>query len=162
MSRGMRKQDGCAVLLVEDDKDLLELFAMVLASAPFAVVCAGSAQAALRVVQSPQSLCAVITDFTLGDGTGAAVIAAARELRPRVAGLLITGHAAGGIALAEGVDVLQKPFSVTQFKQAAMAAYARGSVRQPVLAAGEDRTRHAAHATFGARPAFGRPTAQMS
>ena len=118
-------EHGHVALLVEDDRALRDLCAIMLASEPIEVLAVDGWEAALAALDSPQPLCAVIADYSLQDGTGAAVIREARERRPQVGGLLITGHAPG-LAVDEGVNVLHKPFGVAQFQKAANDACVRG------------------------------------
>ena len=104
---------------------LLNLFTIALASAPFKLVAADSLQAAQRIIGSAQPLCAVITDYTLQDGTGEAVIRLARDHWPHVAGVFITGHGPG-IGPDKGVHVLQKPFELGELREAVIDACLRG------------------------------------
>jgi len=62
------------VLVVEDARDVRELFARVLEEAGYQVACAESVQEALRVLRAGGAVDVIVADYNLGDGTGAELI----------------------------------------------------------------------------------------
>ena len=62
------------VLVVEDARDVRELFAAVLQDAGYHVACAESVQEALRVLRASGRVDVIVADYNLADGTGAELI----------------------------------------------------------------------------------------
>jgi DNA-binding NtrC family response regulator len=78
------------VLVVDDDKNTLEVLEAVLAS-EFDVVVAKGVGEGLKLL-SEQLFDALVTDFELSDGTGATLLTVAAERYPDVMSVLLTGH----------------------------------------------------------------------
>ncbi len=76
----------------------------------------------------------LVTDYAMPQMSGAELIRRAREQRPSLAALIITGYAEGD-ALANrpaDVGVLTKPFSIGQLRRALTAAAAEPAAAPPV------------------------------
>ncbi|MFC7738800.1 ATP-binding protein [Roseomonas sp. GCM10028921] len=100
------------VLVVEDDPDVSWIATAFLRRAGFEVATAGSPDQALHLLRSGLSPNILVTDFMMPGMNGAELIARARELRPELPALMITGYAspqADGHA-PHDVPILVKPF----------------------------------------------------
>lgn len=114
---------GARILVVDDEPEIKELVAKVLASRGYTVATVGSAEEALEAMgRSPFDL--VISDLHLSGSSGAMLAGdIAREwpaLARRV--ILLTGDAS---ALDGAVPYLQKPFSVDEMLRAVAARLSR-------------------------------------
>jgi CheY-like chemotaxis protein len=97
-------------LLLVDDDDLVRMAtADMLRDHGHRVSEARSAAEALRILRETPAIDAVVTDFAMPGRTGADLVIAARELRPGLPILLITGFAATGV-LPSDIPCLAKPF----------------------------------------------------
>jgi two-component system response regulator HydG len=100
------------ILLVDDDERLCGAMAKVLRGEGHSVICAGSASQALELLRE-QNLSLVISDLLLPGLDGIELLKAARQARPEVEVLLITGH--GSVAKAVeamrvgAYDFIEKP-----------------------------------------------------
>lgn len=106
-----------AVLLVDDDPDVLTMVAKHLEKAGYRALRAENADAALHVVGSGQPLAAIVTDYAMPGLNGAQLLARVALLRPGLPALIITGYAdsAEMELLGAGVEVLRKPFMRAEF-----------------------------------------------
>ena len=101
-----------SLLIVDDDKPLLQRLAQAMAVRGFDVVTAGSVSEALAKAAQHAPDFAVV-DMRLDDGDGMTVIAALRRHRPECRAIMLTGY--GNIASAVSavkngaVDYLAKP-----------------------------------------------------
>ena len=105
------------VLVVEDEPAVRMVVADVLADLGYAVLEAGDGQAALQVVQSAACIDVLVTDVGLPGGMdGRQLAEAARQHRPGLKVLFVTGYAGGTTLmdglLDQGVQVMTKPFTV--------------------------------------------------
>ena len=108
---------GRTLLLVEDERDVREVVAEALRERGYHVLEAGDGPAALHILQGgPGSrVDALVTDVGLPGGlNGRQVADAARECRPGLPVLFITGYAGTALAecLAPGMAVIGKPFTL--------------------------------------------------
>jgi PAS domain S-box-containing protein len=106
---------GGTVLLVEDEAEVRALAAEHLRDLGYSVLEAVDGQSALRILRDSRGwhLDLLLTDVGLPNGlNGRQVADAAREHRPGLPVLLITGYAGGALEgqLAPGMAVLSKPF----------------------------------------------------
>jgi CheY-like chemotaxis protein len=107
------KVAGKTVLLVEDEADVRVMIADLLRDLGCHVVEAENGHSGLRLVQSVTRLDMLITDVGLPGLNGRQLADAARESRPRLPILLITGYAGRVLddtELKPGMEVLRKPF----------------------------------------------------
>jgi PAS domain S-box-containing protein len=120
------------VLLVEDEPEVRSITAEVLEELGCTVLQAADGPSAMEILRSRRGIDVLVTDVGLPGGLNGRQLAdAARELRPRLPVLFITGYA--GAALAEwnllpGMEVIGKPYALTDFstRVAAMLNAARG------------------------------------
>lgn len=107
--------EGEVVLVIDDEPTVRMLVAEVLAESKYAVIEAQDGASGLRVLESNARIDLLITDVGLPGGlSGRQVADAARELRPDLKVLFITGYAEHDVissgALGTGMSVLTKPF----------------------------------------------------
>jgi PAS domain S-box-containing protein len=104
------------VLVIEDEAAVRELVLAVLAELGLAALAASDGPAALKILQSDARIDLVVTDVGLPGMNGRALADAARELRPGLKFLLITGYAENAALargfLAPGMAMVTKPFAV--------------------------------------------------
>jgi CheY-like chemotaxis protein len=103
------------VLLVEDEAFLRELVTEGLQDAGFSVLEASDGTSGVQALQSDQRIDVLLSDIKLPDIDGYQVAEAARNLRPGVKVILMTGYAPTPLppSLQSVVyRVLQKPFSL--------------------------------------------------
>ena len=109
--------EGEVVLVIDDEPTIRMLVAEVLAESGYAVIEAPDGPAGLRVLESNARIDLLITDVGLPGGmNGRQVADAARENRPDLKVLFITGYAENAVIgrtrLANGMFVLTKPFQM--------------------------------------------------
>ncbi len=117
-----------AVLVVDDEQDLLASYERLLRRQGFVVIAAGSRHEGL-VILGREPLKLVIADLRLPDGDGLDIVRAARGQPTPVPALVVTGfasEASRAAALAAGAAAyLAKPFAASEFS-ALVAAAVRG------------------------------------
>ncbi|KQQ86370.1 PAS domain S-box protein [Massilia sp. Leaf139] len=111
---------GETVLLIEDEDALREIIEEVLREAGYRVLTAQNGSAGLQVLHSDARVDLLITDVGLPGGlNGRQVADAARIKRPSLKVLFITGYAdtaaVGNGRLDPGMEVMTKPFAITEF-----------------------------------------------
>lgn len=109
------------VLLIEDEKDSLEVLTWWFESKGYDVLASSSGQQAVELgARCPPDL--VVSDYFLGeDLTGVDVIAALRSHFPDLPAVLVTGMfkvATPGLDAGPRVPVLRKPFSFSDLRAA--------------------------------------------
>ena len=116
---------GARILLVDDDDDVREVTAAMLRADGHAVVEAANGHAALDILDRGEPLDLMVVDYAMPAMNGAEYARAARQRRPEVPALLITGYAESGLLadIADLAAVLRKPF-----RQADLAAAVRGAL----------------------------------
>jgi PAS domain S-box-containing protein len=112
-----RAQDGETVLVVDDEPTIRMLISDTLAELGYKAIEAGDAASGLRILQSDVRLDLAITDVGLPGGmNGRQMIDAARQGRPDLKVLFITGYAEnaaiGNGYLEPGMHVMTKPFTI--------------------------------------------------
>jgi two-component system response regulator RegA len=113
-----------SLLIVEDDKALLQRLARAMETRGFAVTTAETVSDGLREVEKEAPAFAVV-DMRLGDGSGLDVISALKQRRPEARGIVLTGY--GNIATAVNaiklgaVDYLAKPADADDVANALLA-----------------------------------------
>jgi CheY-like chemotaxis protein len=104
------------VLVIEDEAAVRELVLDVLAELGLGALAASDGPAALKILRSDARIDLVVTDVGLPGMDGRALADAARELRPGLKFLLITGYAENAALargfLAPGMAMVTKPFAV--------------------------------------------------
>ncbi|MEO8427182.1 MAG: sigma-54 dependent transcriptional regulator [Verrucomicrobiota bacterium] len=113
------------ILLVDDDERLRTAAAKVLAGEGYRVVSVASGREALELLNQ-HGVALVISDLRLPDLDGIEVLKQARELRPEVEVLMITGHGSVEKAVEAmklgAYDFIQKPLDATALLKAAAKA----------------------------------------
>jgi PAS domain S-box-containing protein len=105
------------VLVVDDDDMIRDLVTQTLGEAGYHAVSAADATAALNIIHSGAAPALLLTDVGLPGMNGRQLADAAREARPRLKVLFMTGYApaaalGNGALLEEGMAILAKPFDV--------------------------------------------------
>jgi CheY-like chemotaxis protein len=106
---------GGTVLVVEDEGEVRAQIVEVLSDLGCRVVQAQDGPSGLRMVQSLERLDMLVTDVGMPGLNGRQLADAARESRPGLPVLLITGYAGTALedrALPQGIEVMRKPFAL--------------------------------------------------
>ncbi|HEX7970002.1 MAG TPA: response regulator, partial [Stellaceae bacterium] len=109
------RQRGGIVLVVDDDPDLRDLAADWLAGNGYIVLQAESGAAALAVIDERQDIDLLLVDFAMPEMNGVDLARAARELKPELRILFMTGYAdTATLRRSAGPGgILEKPFRLT-------------------------------------------------
>jgi CheY-like chemotaxis protein len=100
------------VLLVDDDAEVRTVTAAYLSELGHRVVEAADGSSALDILKADDQLDVLIADFAMPGMTGTDLADKAREIRPGLGILLVTGYA-DPKRLPDGYLMLHKPFSRT-------------------------------------------------
>lgn len=107
------------VLLVDDEPLVRMGTAALIEELDFRVVQASTGAQALQLLAEHEAIEILITDFRMPDLDGMELIARAKELRPDLRAVLMTGYAANDARFAELESPrLAKPFGVTDLENA--------------------------------------------
>jgi CheY-like chemotaxis protein len=126
-----RRENGPAILLVDDEEALRHVLAAELADQGFRVVEAADGLEALRLLGGDLDINVLVTDLTMAGTNGVDLIRAAQAARPRLPALLITGNAveAATSFLAESapatVGLVRKPIDSAGLAERIMALLER-------------------------------------
>jgi CheY-like chemotaxis protein len=112
-----RAEQGETVLVVDDEPTVRMLVAEVLGELGYAAIEATDGAAGLEVLRSDARIDLLVTDVGLPGGMNGRQLAdAARELRPGLKVLFITGYAENAVIshghLEPGMQVMTKPFAM--------------------------------------------------
>ena len=107
------------ILVVEDEESILTLISRVLQKSSYNVVTAENGNKALEEVEkNPLNFDLLITDVVMPGMNGHDLNDRLREIYPEIKTIFMSGYTANIIAdsgiLDEGINFLQKPFSVNQ------------------------------------------------
>jgi PAS domain S-box-containing protein len=109
-------QAGETVLVIEDEDSVRELVVEVLHELGYRALEAGDGPAGLKILQSGERIDLLVSDIGLPGMNGRQVADAARERRPDLKVLFITGYAENAAIahgfLAPGMEMVTKPFAV--------------------------------------------------
>jgi CheY-like chemotaxis protein len=113
---------GQTVLVVDDEPLIRLLVVEVLEELGFTAIEAGDGPSGLKILQSEARLDLLITDVGLPGGmNGRQMADAARETRPDLKVLFITGYAENAVVghghLDHGMHVMTKPFALEQLTE---------------------------------------------
>ncbi|MCW3149298.1 PAS domain S-box protein [Stutzerimonas stutzeri] len=116
LSEVPQAQRGETVLVVEDEAAVRMLVIEVLHELGYAVLEACDSASALPYLQGEQRIDLLVSDFGLPGLNGRQLVDIARQQRPELKVLFITGYAADaavrGDFLGPGMDMLAKPFNI--------------------------------------------------
>ena len=116
-----RASQGERVLVVEDEPDVRMLVVDVLKDLGYRVEVAGDSHEALPVLQGTEPIDLLVTDVGLPGLNGRQLAEVARQRRPGLKVLFMTGYAkeaeVRGDFLDDGMDLLTKPFSIDELAQ---------------------------------------------
>ncbi|MDO7925568.1 response regulator [Pseudomonas sp. KFB-139] len=108
-------KEGETVLIVEDDPAVRALVSAVLGELGYAFIEAGDARGAVPILESDQRIDLLISDVGLPGMNGRQLAEIARQLRPELKVLFITGYAEHAAArsgfLDTGMQMITKPFA---------------------------------------------------
>ncbi len=121
------RDTGRTILLVEDDAIVRMGTMAVLETLGHRVIEAGGGEEALAVLRDGTEVDALVTDFAMPGMNGAAVVRHARQLRPGIPALIVTGYA-DTPEFGEAVRLLRKPFSPHQIADCLAAMLAEVTV----------------------------------
>ena len=99
------------VLVVEDEPLILDMISQELAEQGFAVLEAETGEAALSIIESGQTVDVLFTDMRLpGELDGWRLAATAREAKPELPVIYVTGYTVDHEAAVPGSVFLKKPY----------------------------------------------------
>jgi DNA-binding response OmpR family regulator len=117
-----------AVLVVEDEALVRMMVVQALEDAGYAVCEAAEADGALAVLGSHEEIGLIVTDIGLPGVSGRRLAAEARERRPDMKVLFMTGYTDSAVsrdALPDGFGVITKPFDLNDLAARAHALLGR-------------------------------------
>ncbi|MEO7826617.1 MAG: ATP-binding protein, partial [Allosphingosinicella sp.] len=120
------------ILLVDDHDAVRETTAGMLSDMGHAVECASDGPGLLRKLSAaPADYDLIITDYAMPLLSGADVLKQAREIRPGMPGIIISGYADSRSITRQGHEsvILTKPFTLDQMKRAIDGV--GGTAREP-------------------------------
>ena len=107
------------VLLVEDEPLLREVTSEDLQDLGFETLCARDGEQALEFLESDQPIVALITDIRMpGPLDGLRLARRARELRPDLPVIYLSGYSDDGDEPVEGAQFVRKPYRIGDIEQA--------------------------------------------
>jgi signal transduction histidine kinase len=118
------------VLIVDDNKNVRDVTAVIVGALHYKVLTAGDATEALRVIRNQCSIDLLVSDIVMSGGVNGIELARqARALRPGLPVLLMSGYPAGSIEKCD-FPILQKPYRREQ-----LALHLRAALGDPVVLA---------------------------
>jgi signal transduction histidine kinase/CheY-like chemotaxis protein len=115
------KRHGESILLVEDDPSVRLVIANALQDIGYSVMVAADGNEAVQMLESEQPIDLLVSDVGLPGMNGRRVAEIAREKRPGLKVLFITGYAEGAADrvkfLGPDMEMLSKPFELTKFTE---------------------------------------------
>jgi len=109
------KADHKTILVVEDTAFVLKSVRMILEKADFTVLAAASAQEALRLAGSAETIHLLLSDVMMPDMSGPDLALKLKEQRPDMRVILMSGYSGGGmLVLNHGWSFITKPFVPVQ------------------------------------------------
>jgi DNA-binding NtrC family response regulator len=128
----MKRNKG-RLLLVDDDRYLLDSMVEWLASQGYQVFSAWRREQALQIAAG-EELDVVVTDIRLEEGDGFEILAAVREMKPELPVILMTGYGSADTAveaMRDGAfDLLTKPLIDEELELALTRALSQKRVRR--------------------------------
>ena len=109
------------ILLVEDDRGVREFAAQALRTYGYDVRSASGAEEAMATLDAGVEPSILVTDVVMPKTNGRVLAEMVRARMPRIPVLFISGYTDDIIAqhgvLRDGVELLEKPFGITEFAQ---------------------------------------------
>ena len=125
--------DGQSILVVEDDEQVRMLVTVVLEDLGYQVEVVGDANGAIPILQSARGIDLLITDVGLPGLNGRQLAEIARQSRPQLPVLFMTGYAEKAqeraAFLEEGMAMIAKPFLLDAFSAAVRQSMAQAQVQ---------------------------------
>ena len=126
--------DGQSILVVEDDPQVRMLVTVVLEDLGYAVEVVGDADGALPILASARRIDLLVTDVGLPGLNGRQLAEIARQSRPALPVLFMTGYAEKAqeraAFLEAGMSMIAKPFLLDAFSDAVRSALAEAATIQ--------------------------------
>jgi CheY-like chemotaxis protein len=116
------------LLVVDDETAVLRAVRAMLSRVGYEVLLAAGARQALEIVRNDPLIDLMLTDVTMPEMQGTALVREIAQISPRTASMLMTGGGVDPSALPEGVPLLRKPFSASKLISAVQEVLA-GSVQ---------------------------------
>jgi PAS domain S-box-containing protein len=117
---------SATILLVDDDPDVRGVSSSYLASCGYRVLAAESGQAAMHILARTERIDLLLVDMAMPGINGIEVIRRARERRPGLRALLVTGYAdIRAFSPADGDLVLHKPYRLEKLAETVVEALLR-------------------------------------
>ncbi len=115
---------GALVLLVDDDEGVRSTSAELLRELGYAVVEASTGRRALEILSAHPDIRLMVADYAMPGMNGAELLTAAREMRPGLKTIIVTGYAQGSDLdrLLPNAAVLRKPFNLVELAEGLRAA----------------------------------------
>jgi PAS domain S-box-containing protein len=130
-SQPIRRGAGQSILVVEDDEQVRMLVTVVLEDLGYHAQVVGDADAAIPILTSAQSIDLLVTDVGLPGLNGRQLAEIARQTRPALPILFMTGYAEKAqeraAFLDEGMAMIAKPFLLDEFSMAVRTAMPGGA-----------------------------------
>ena len=134
---GVSLGDGQQILVVEDDPQVRMLVTVVLEDLGYQVEVVGDADAAIPILASPRSIDLLVTDVGLPGLNGRQLAEIARQSRPALPVLFMTGYAEKAqersAFLEDGMAMIAKPFLLDAFSAAVRQSMAGAQVSSETL-----------------------------
>jgi CheY-like chemotaxis protein len=122
-----------SVLLVDDERFLLDFVSMVLRQAGHDVLSASNGVEALMIFSSYRSgIDLVLTDIVMPSMNGVELAGRLRALNPELPILLMSGFVPDDITVPDNLQLLQKPFQPSQLLEAIRQSLATAGQRLPL------------------------------
>ncbi len=106
------------ILVVEDEDGVRRLTVDALRDLNYTVIHASNGMDALRIFERQQEISLLLTDVVMPQLTGKQLVEKARELRPGLKALYMTGYTRNSIVhngvIDPGVQLISKPFTIAQ------------------------------------------------
>lgn len=127
----IRRGAGQSILVVEDDEQVRMLVTVVLEDLGYHAQVVGDADAAIPILASAQNIDLLVTDVGLPGLNGRQLAEIARQSRPALPILFMTGYAEKAqeraAFLDEGMAMIAKPFLLDEFSMAVRTAMPGGA-----------------------------------
>ena len=102
---------AATVLVVDDDKSVLDFATQALGAAGYAVLGATTGRRALEIVNGGNRVDLVVSDVVMPEMRGPQLVREIRQVSPKTAVMLMSGYLADPAEMPAEVPFLAKPFS---------------------------------------------------